>query len=67
MSFTYDNPILPGFYPDPSVLRVDDVFYLINSSFQFFPGLPIHRSKDLINWELVGEYLWQGDAPSTTY
>ncbi|OJJ01779.1 hypothetical protein ASPVEDRAFT_71792 [Aspergillus versicolor CBS 583.65] len=54
MSRAYENPILGGFYPDPSVVRVEDTFYLINSSFQFFPGLPIHRSKDLINWELIG-------------
>ncbi|KAJ0423477.1 glycosyl hydrolase [Aspergillus carlsbadensis] len=54
MSLTYENPILPGFYPDPCIVRVDDTFYLISSSFQFFPGLPIHKSKDLINWELVG-------------
>lgn len=55
MSSAYENPILSGFYPDPCILRVDDTFYLINSSFQFFPGLPIHKSKDLINWELVGK------------
>ncbi|KAL2871680.1 putative xylosidase/arabinosidase [Aspergillus lucknowensis] len=52
MSFT--NPIIPGFYPDPSCIRVGDTFYLANSSFQFFPGIPIHKSKDLINWELIG-------------
>ncbi|KFZ05583.1 hypothetical protein V501_08222 [Pseudogymnoascus sp. VKM F-4519 (FW-2642)] len=50
----YQNPILPGFFPDPSIIRVDDTYYLINSSFQFFPGLPIHTSRDLINWELIG-------------
>ncbi|KAL5355694.1 glycosyl hydrolase [Aspergillus floccosus] len=52
--FAFTNPILPGFYPDPSCIRVGDVFYMANSSFQFFPGIPIHRSKDLINWELIG-------------
>lgn len=51
---SYQNPILPGFFPDPSIIRVGDTYYLINSSFQFFPGLPIHASKDLINWELIG-------------
>ncbi|KAB8217941.1 glycosyl hydrolase [Aspergillus novoparasiticus] len=51
---TFTNPIIPGFYPDPSRIRVGDVFYMANSSFQFFPGIPIHRSKDLINWELIG-------------
>lgn len=52
--FAFTNPILPGFYPDPSCIRVGDIFYMANSSFQFFPGIPIHRSKDLINWELIG-------------
>ena len=51
---TYSNPIIPGSYPDPSICKVGDDFYLINSSFEYFPGLPIHHSKDLVNWELVG-------------
>ncbi|QRD84942.1 beta-xylosidase [Aspergillus flavus] len=51
---TFTNPIIPGFYSDPSCIRVGDVFYMANSSFQFFPGIPIHKSKDLINWELIG-------------
>ncbi|KAF3391220.1 Non-reducing end alpha-L-arabinofuranosidase BoGH43A [Penicillium rolfsii] len=50
----YSNPILPGFYPDPSCILVDDTFYMVHSSFHFFPGLPIHKSKDLINWEMIG-------------
>ncbi|KAH8883534.1 beta-xylosidase [Thozetella sp. PMI_491] len=54
MEHTYANPVLPGFYPDPSCILVGDTFYMINSSFQFFPGLPIHTSKDLVNWELAG-------------
>lgn len=48
------NPIIPGSYPDPSICRVDEVFYIVNSSFEYFPGLPIHRSTDLVNWELAG-------------
>jgi len=48
------NPIIPGGHPDPSICRVGDEFYLVNSSFEYFPGLPIHKSKDLVNWELVG-------------
>lgn len=50
----FTNPILPGGYPDPSICRVGDDFYIVNSSFEYFPGLPIHHSKDLVNWELVG-------------
>ena len=51
---TFKNPILPGFYPDPSICRVGDTYYMVNSSFEWWPGLPIHRSKDLVNWEKVG-------------
>lgn len=50
----FNNPILPGGYPDPSICRDGDSWYLVNSSFEYFPGLPIHRSTDLVNWELVG-------------
>lgn len=49
----YKNPILPGFHPDPSICRVGDDFYLITSTFEFFPGVPIYHSKNLINWELI--------------
>jgi xylan 1,4-beta-xylosidase len=51
---SFINPILPGGYPDPSICRVGDEFYIVNSSFEYFPGLPIHKSKDLVNWELAG-------------
>ena len=50
----YTNPILPGSHPDPSICKAGDEFYIVNSTFEYFPGLPIHKSKDLINWELVG-------------
>ena len=53
----YKNPVIPGFYPDPSVCRVGDDFYLVTSSFQYFPGVPIFHSKDLINWEQIGHCL----------
>lgn len=53
----YKNPVLPGFYPDPSVCRAGEYYYLVNSSFQYFPAVPIHRSKDLINWESIGHVL----------
>ena len=50
----YRNPILPGFYPDPSIVRAGDDFYLVNSTFGYFPGLPIHHSRDLVNWTQIG-------------
>ena len=50
----FKNPILSGFYPDPSICRVGETYYMVNSSFEWFPGLPIHKSKDLVNWKLIG-------------
>lgn len=53
----YKNPIIRGFNPDPSVCRVNDDFYLVTSSFEYFPGLPIYHSKDLVNWQQIGHCL----------
>lgn len=51
------NPILTGFYPDPSICRVGEDFYIVNSSFAYFPGVPIFHSKDLAHWEQIGNVL----------
>jgi xylan 1,4-beta-xylosidase len=51
------NPILPGFHPDPSICRAGDDFYIANSTFEWFPGVPIHHSRDLVNWQLAGHAL----------
>lgn len=53
----YKNPIIPGFHPDPSICRVNDDYYLVNSTFCYFPGVPIYHSKDLVNWEQIGNCL----------
>lgn len=53
----YDNPIISGFNPDPSICRVGEDFYLVTSTFEFFPGVPIYHSKNLINWELINHCL----------
>lgn len=50
----YQNPIIPGFHPDPSICRVNQDYYLVNSSFSYFPGIPIFHSKDLIHWKQIG-------------
>ncbi len=50
----YRNPIVQGFYPDPSVTRAGKDFYLVNSTFAWFPGLPIFHSTDLVHWEQIG-------------
>ncbi|MNK00550.1 Beta-xylosidase [compost metagenome] len=54
---TINNPVLSGFYPDPSVTRVGNDFYLVNSTFSYFPGIPIFHSKDLKNWKQIGNVI----------
>ena len=51
------NPIRTGFHPDPSICRVGEDYYLVTSSFTWFPGLPIYHSRDLTNWSLIGHAL----------
>ena len=53
MSYKLHNPIIPGFYPDPSIIRVEDDFYIAVSSFELYPGIPIFHSKDLAHWEQI--------------
>lgn len=53
----YTNPVISGFHPDPSICRVDDNYYLVTSSFEYFPGVPIFHSKDLVNWHQIGHCL----------
>ncbi len=53
----FQNPILAGFYPDPSITRAGDDYYLVTSSFSYSPGVPIFHSKDLVNWESLGHVL----------
>lgn len=53
----YTNPILPGFHPDPSICRVGDDFYLVTSTFEYFPGIPVFHSRDLVHWEQIGHCL----------
>ena len=54
---TYKNPILPGFYPDPSICKVGDDYYMVNSSFGYFPAVPLWHSKNLVNWEQISYVL----------
>ena len=56
MAFAH-NPVIRGFNPDPSICRVNDDFYLVTSTFEFFPGVPIYHSRDLANWRLIGHCL----------
>lgn len=57
MSQYAKNPIMPGFYPDPSICAVGEDYYLVNSTFAYFPGLPVLHSKDLVHWEQVGNVM----------
>lgn len=50
----YHNPIRTGMYPDPSIVRVDDTYYMVNSTFIYFPCIPVSMSKDLIHWKIIG-------------
>ena len=47
------NPILPGFNPDPSIVRVGDDYYIATSTFEWYPGVQIHHSRDLVHWRLL--------------
>lgn len=69
---TVKNPILTGFHPDPAIIRVGEEYYIATSTFEWFPGVEIHRSRDLVNWELlprplsrVSQLNMSGSAPST--
>lgn len=54
---TIANPIIPGFNPDPSIVRVGEDYYIATSSFEYFPGVPIYHSRNLVNWTLIGHAL----------
>jgi xylan 1,4-beta-xylosidase len=58
---TVQRPVIPGFHPDPSICRVGDAYYLVTSSFEYAPGVPLFRSTDLRSWEQIGNVL---DRPS---
>jgi xylan 1,4-beta-xylosidase len=51
------NPVLPGFHADPSMIRVGDTYYIANSTFEWFPGVRLHESKDLVHWKLLSSPL----------
>ncbi len=57
----YRNPVVTGLHPDPSAVRVGDDFYLVNSSFGYFPGLPVFKSSDLVHWHQIRNAI---DRPS---
>ena len=58
---TFQNPLLSGFYPDPSICRVGEDYYMVTSSFVYYPGLPVFHSRDLIHWEQIGHGIERPD------
>ena len=56
----YKNPVIPGCHPDPSICKAGEDYYLVNSSFEYFPGVPLFHSRDLVNWEQIGHVLEPG-------
>lgn len=58
---TYQNPAISGFHPDPSVCRVGEDYYLVTSSFEYFPGVPLFHSKDLVHWQPIGHCLTRSE------
>jgi alpha-N-arabinofuranosidase len=55
----YRNPVLSGFYPDPSIYRAGNDFYLVNSTFAYFPGIPAFHSTDFQHWRQIGNAIHQ--------
>ena len=58
----YHNPVLKGFHPDPSICRSGSDYYLVTSSFEYFPGIPVYHSSDLVNWTQIGNCVQDADA-----
>ena len=63
----YQNPVLRGFHPDPSICKVGDTYYLVTSTFEFLPGLPVYQSNDLLNWRLVSHVIDKSTAKYYPY
>lgn len=53
----FSNPVIPGFHPDPSICRAGDDYYLVTSTFEYFPGVPVFHSRDLVHWRQIGHCL----------
>ncbi|MFC5973649.1 glycoside hydrolase family 43 protein [Halomarina salina] len=62
----YRNPVVPGCHPDPTVCRVGSTFYLATSSFEYFPGVPLYRSDDLVSWDRIGHCLTRDEQLDLT-
>ena len=63
----FTNPVLTGFFPDPSVVRVGEDYYLVNSTFEYFPAIVISHSKDLVNWKQIGHVFSKSEDLDLSY
>jgi len=63
----YTNPVISGFFPDPSVVRAGDDYYCVNSTFEYFPAIVISHSKDLVNWQQVGHVFSKSEDLDLSY
>lgn len=57
----YSNPVVTGFFPDPSIVRVGEDYYMVNSTFQYFPAIVISHSRDLVHWEIIGHAITENE------
>ncbi len=63
----YTNPVIPGFFPDPSTIRVGEDYYTVNSTFEYFPGIIISHSRDLVNWKQIGHVFSKSEDLDLSY
>ena len=63
----YHNPIISGFAPDPSCIRVDDQYFCVTSSFATFPGIPVYTSRDLVQWKQIGDFFFVSTSCSVLF
>ena len=61
MNRAYGNPIIRGFNPDPSICLANGAYYLVTSTFEFFPGIPVYKSTDLVNWTQIGNVITRAE------
>ena len=64
---TYKNPVIQGFFPDPSVIRVGEDYYCVNSTFEYFPAIVISHSKDLVHWQQIGHVFSKSEDLDLTH
>lgn len=67
VSKAFTNPVIAGFFPDPSVVRVGDDYFCVNSTFEYFPAIVISHSRDLVNWKQIGHLFTKSEDLDLTH